>query len=239
MSDYINSIVSEISKITFDMFLDNEELKVDEYFNSKNIKIHPQIKIYDVSTILRTIDTNPSKIYRLFTPTNTRFFAVYVPKSTFMKSITETYKIDADILNQFTCDFYRQNIYFNNVKCSNIDELFFKLSKYNKMIDNSSTMMTILLMTCQSSHFLSYYYPHMAINSNPTNKQNTIYVMNGSKMSDICINMDSSEYTCKINSNYKILDIESNTQIYNIDAQTIVSSASNASYIEYKINAIQ
>lgn len=251
MSDYINEIVSEISKITFDMFLDNEEQKIDKYFDLMNPSANisrsiSNIKIYDVSTIRRTIDNNPSKIYRLFTPSTKREFVINIPKSTFMNSITETYKSDTDILNQFICDFYRQRVYYDNKKCSSIDGLFYYLSKYNHMTDvlntnasNMSSMMLMLLMTCQSSHFLSYFYPHSAINTSSKSKStNSIYVMNGDNMSNININTSPNDYSCQIDSNYKILNIESNTKTHEIDAKTMISNSSDVCYIKYCIKKV-
>jgi hypothetical protein len=107
---------------------------------------------------------------KLFMPKHKSEFIISVNATTFVNSIIETYDSDKSVVNQFLHDFFRQIVSINDIVYENIDDLFLTLSTSNRKTsilsksgEPMSTMMLLLLITCQSSHYLSYLYPHNTI----------------------------------------------------------------------------
>jgi hypothetical protein len=174
----------------------------------------------------------------------------------FVESILETYKSDTEIINQFLCDFFRQKITVNDVKYENIDELFLCLSKNNyktkivsKYQKNMSSFIFMLLLTCQSSHYLSYLYPHKVL-ENIKKKNNdedvkNYYVMSSGEFNttnlytsdfvEDIIQGRQPEFGCMIESSYKILNTDTCEKLYDIKAKTFLTENSERCIIKYEI----
>lgn len=240
--DKIMKIVESVKEKKVDLLVDHDDLS--EKANLKTME----------KFFLPHIDINKDKD----TYKNTEFvYSIQIDK--FVESILETYKSDTDIINQFLCDFFRQKITVNNVKYENIDELFLCLSKNNyktkivsKYQKNMSSFIFMLLLTCQSSHYLSYLYPHKVLENikkkNHDEDVKNYYVMSSGEFNTTNLyNSDfvediiqgrQPEFGCMIESSYKILNTDTCQKLYDIKAETFLTENSDRCIIKYKITKL-
>lgn len=276
--DETKEMIRELERLTLELSLTIEEKKINDYFDKQYrvYLIEQMIVSHLLSTRIKTIinlvkddkikvytdnemrSFNVTELQELFTPTKESEFIISIESSSFLNSILETYNSDKAIVNQFLCDFFRQIVSINDVVLDNIDDLFLELSASNRktsIISNSgkpiTTMMFLLLITCQSSHYPSYIYPHNAVTEirDTITKRNEIlrerdskadyFVMNSNEFNITNIIIDRidvrPEVGCIIDSTYKIFDTENLKKVYNIKAQTIFIEKSERCLIKYHI----
>jgi hypothetical protein len=254
-----------------------EQMSVSPLFTAK-IKDVIELVKGDVIDIITDTDGKPN-MYDLFMPPNTHpdkdcntvksEFVISMCKQTFINSIIETYRDDSSIITQFLCDFHRQTVIVNDTVYDNIDELLLQLSISNRKtgIMNRekkpmSSMILLLLIMCQSSHYLSYLHLYNAINvirekailtsnyQNDCTKKTNVqcafedpranyHAMNGddSNITEIIINdIDvRPEVGCIIKSHYKIYDTQNDRKVHDVYAETIFNEKSERCLIKYSI----
>lgn len=183
--------------------------------------------------------------------TDQKVFFVCVDKYKFVESIIEVYNTNASILSQFIQDFHRGKMIINDIIYTNIDELFYELSRVNRMTkirnlkdEKMSTFMLSLLLMCQTSHYMSYMYPFNAINE--LKKHNTKYddynVLNSNKQISNTINITIDrinvvpEMGCSITSCYEVFDVKGNFKVYDITVETIFKERAEIVLLKYIID---
>jgi hypothetical protein len=211
-------------------------------------------------------DASIEDLVPYFTDTTKPQSIVYsISAQTFIDSIVESYESDKSIVNQFLCDFFRQTIRANGNTYRSIDDLFAIMSESNyktqicsNMNSNTidaidakqkqlSSFMLMLLLTCQSSHYLSYVYPYKVLEHLRKLDNHNKYVMTDTEqgfnttnlftsdpISDIMADR-SPEIGCIIESSYKILDVETATKLCSIKAETIFTERSDRCLIKYTV----
>lgn len=285
-ADETKDVIRELERLTLELSLAIEEKKINDYFDKQyrmylveQLSVSPlfsdriadiidRVKednlfiITDQEISSNTIDS--TVIDSLFMPETSSEFVVSIEAKEFLNSILETYDSDRAIVNQFLHDFFRQVVSINDVVHEDIDSLFLELSNSNRKTKIRSkagkpisTMMLLLLITCQSSHYLSYLYPHNAVTDirdrivekgemDEENKfrdsRAACYVMNSSEFNVMNIIIDHidvrPEIGCIIDSTYKIFDTQENQKVYDIKAQTIFSERAERCMIHYKIERV-
>lgn len=285
-ADDTKDVIRELERLTLELSLAIEEKKINDYFDKQyrmylveQLSVSPLFsdRIADIIDRVRednlfiitdqeissnTIDS--TVIDSLFMPETSSEFVLSIEAKEFLNSILETYDSDRAIVNQFLHDFFRQVVSINDVVHEDIDSLFLELSNSNrktKIRSKSgkpiSTMMLLLLITCQSSHYLSYLYPHNAVTDirdrvaeqgelDEENKfkdsRAACYVMNSSEFNIMNIIIDHidvrPEIGCIIDSAYKIFDTQEDQKVYDIKAQTIFSERAERCMIRYKIERV-
>jgi hypothetical protein len=170
----------------------------------------------------------------------------------FLHIISETYENDVDYIKQFTLDFPRQVVFINNKLIKSSTELFYILSKYNRIIDLDGnkyyTMNLVLLLICQTTFYLSYLkiFNHLnKIKQKELTKNNDHYQhMHVSHNGDIndhqndCIKIyiDHNILEGFFLTKYNIIDIEHEKTIYEIHSQITFSINNEYCFISNKLN---
>lgn len=172
----IKGLVDLVKKSNIDIITEIDVNTHTNITNDKNTVSKTDAKINAETVVKSGANDNSKKtrkpdLNRLFMPASEAKFVINVAKKTFIDSIIDTYKDDSAIIAQFLCDFHRQTIRINDMPCENIDDFFLQLSRKNRktsIINNDgkemSILMLILLLTCQSTHYLSYLYPYNVVN---------------------------------------------------------------------------
>lgn len=274
-------ILRELERLSLDLTLAIEEKKLNDYFDKqyriylvKQLSVSPLFagKIKQIIELVkrdtvkiitdREISDGPRADFeQLFMPETSSDFIINLSSKSFVDSIIETYDSDKAIVTQFLCDFFRQIVSVNDIIYNDIDSLFLELSASNRKTTIKSqsgkpisTMMLLLLITCQSSHYLSYLYPHNAITEirdRSAEKSEldedmkfkdpmaAYYVMNSNEFNITNIVIDRidirPEVGCVIDSTYKIFDTQNCKKVYDIKAQTIFNERSDRCLIRYNI----
>jgi hypothetical protein len=282
--DDTRDMIRELERLTLELSLAIEEKKLNEYFDKQyriylveQLSVSPLFadrieKIIDLvkEDSIRIIADNEivsgtvTDLSRLFMPEDSSEFIISIESREFLDSILETYDSDKAIINQFLHDFFRQIVSINDVIYGDIDELFLELSSSNRKTTIQSragkpisTMMLLLLITCQSSHYLSYLYPHniitevrdqIAMESELDTEDRfkdsraAYYVMNSSEFNITNIIIDHidvrPEVGCVIDSSYKIFDTQDCKKVYDIRAQTIFNEKSDRCLIRYNVTKV-
>lgn len=93
-----------------------------------------------------------------------------VPRDNFLDIILESYPNDEAIIKQAMIDIPRHNICINSNIIKNLDEMLFHLSTFNRQLfldctkrHNITLIMLVILLSCQSSFFLSFAHLHKKI----------------------------------------------------------------------------
>jgi len=208
-------------------------------------------------------DADIEDLVPYFTATAKPQSIVYsISTQTFIDSIVESYESDKSIVNQFLCDFFRQTIKANGKTYHSIDDLFAIMSESNyktqicsNMNSNAidaeqkqlSSFMLMLLLTCQSSHYLSYVYPYKVLEHLRKLDNHNQYVMTDTEQGFNTTNLFMSdpisdimadrtpEVGCIIESSYKILDVETASKLCTIKAETIFTERSDRCLIKYTV----
>jgi hypothetical protein len=269
-------MIKELERIMIDLSLTIEEKKINDYFDKQyRIYLVEQMNVspFFATRIAKYINLvkngnirvitdkeiesgEVEYIPKLFMPQRHSEFIVSIESRTFLNSILDTYESDTDIINQFLRDFFRQIVTINDIVYNNIDDLLLELSASNRKTNIRSksgkpisTMMLLLLITCQSSHYLSYLYSHNAITDirdmitafdpEGSDPRTGYFVMNSNEFNVTNIWIDHidvrPEVGCIIDSTYKIFDTNNCEKIYDIKAKTIFNESSDRCMICYNI----
>jgi hypothetical protein len=270
-------MIKELERLTLELSLAIEEKKIMNYFDTQyRVYLVEQMTVSPlfasrIQNIIDLVKTGKIRVItdreiesgeveyipRLFMPHKSSDFIVSIESRTFLNSILETYDSDKAIVNQFLHDFFRQIVSINDVVYDDIDALFLELSTSNRKTGIRSkagkpisTMMLLLLITCQSSHYLSYLYLHNAVTEvrdrmikvNESDPRSGYYVMNSNEFNVTNIIVDHIDVRpdvgCIIDSTYKVLDTKNCKKIYNIKAQTIFNEKSERCLIRYNITKV-
>jgi hypothetical protein len=281
-------LLKELDRVTHELEFLLEEQKLNEYFDKQcriylveqmsiskmfSAKIKPIIDLVERESIeiysgnILGAESKPN-LSKLFIPESGSEFIISLSSQAFLDSITETYTTDNMIINQFLKDFSRQHVSINDIMYTDIDDFFLKLSESNRKTtilnkdqNKMSSMMFLLLVTCQSSHYLSYLYPYNSVNAvrdeailksdklNTLDKPNTTknlqenyFVMSGDDLDSIDIIIDDidikPEIGCIVKSGYKIFDIQNETKIYDIKSELIFNEKSDRCLIKYIVKKV-
>lgn len=182
-----HDIVTELERLVRELEAMIEQKSIDNYFDKQNreylvkqMRMSPMFAdlvshiteeiISGVKIVPNSQIPEPYNMEDMFLPEKKSEFMISIDSNEFLKTIAHTYKSDTSIVDQFLRDFHRQIIKINGIEYKSIDELFFELSSTNRKtkIANGSgkkltSMMALLLITCQSTNFVSYIYPHEAV----------------------------------------------------------------------------
>ena len=245
----------------------SNKIRISEMFGAKVSGILESIVKGETRLVSRNTireagtDTDIEDLLPYFTSiTKPQSFVYSISAQTFIDSIVESYESDKSIVNQFLCDFFRQTIKANGSTYRSIDDLFAVMSESNYKTQicskfnatdaeqkQLSSFMLMLLLTCQSSHYLSYVYPYKVLEHLRKIDNNNRYVMTDTEQGFNTTNLFMSdpisdivadrtpEIGCIIGSSYKILDIETDTKLCAIKAETIFTERSDRCIIKYTV----
>jgi hypothetical protein len=283
-NDDTKDMIRELERLTLELSLAIEEKKLNRYFDKQyRIYLVEQLSVSPlfadrIEAIIDLVKEDSIRIIadneivsgtvadlsKLFMPEESSEFIISIESREFLDSILETYDSDRAIINQFLHDFFRQIVSINDMIYDDIDALFLELSTSNRKTTIRSragkpisTMMLLLLITCQSSHYLSYLYPHNSITemrdraaqisqldseSKFEDSRAAYYVMNSNDFNVTNIIIDHidvrPEIGCVIDSTYKIFDTQDCEKVYDIKAQTIFNERSDRCLIRYKVTKV-
>lgn len=213
-----------------------EQLNISPSINRFNEKFLNKTELSYYNNIKVDLDIN----YNIDIPENLNNIINFKNKE-YLDNIYETYNTDEDILKQFTLDFPRHKIYVNNSICSTIGDIFTILSKYNRYIDlpndrKTTTFMLSMLLICQSSFYISFIHIY-----NKINKMKEKYLLNvgenindidktpilnyhltdTKKVNEIHLTIDDFSLSCTFIASYKVINIYTEKDVYNIKAETL------------------
>ena len=270
-SDETKDMIQELEQMTIELSLAVEEKKLNDYFDKQyriylleQLLVSPLFskRISHIIDLVRddkiSVFTNDEIISNsvqnfddFFVPEENSDFAITIDSRVFLDSIIETYKSDSSIINQFLQDFARQIVTINGVIYDDMDSFFMELSSSNRKTKimshhkpgkKMSTMMLLLLITCQSSHYLSYTYPFNAINRFREKTNKNYYAISRSEMNVTNIIVDHIDIRpqvgCVIDSSYRIVDTDNNVDIYYVDSQTFFNEKTKVCVIRYKVKRL-
>ena len=181
------NMIAELERLIHEVELVVAQKTIDEYFDHQHRKdLVKQMQVSPLfaslvseitSDIMNGVEIIPSgqiptprDMSNAFLPPDNSEFMISMSTGEFIKMIATTYKTDKAVIDQFLRDFDRQIIKINGQTYRNIDDLFMELSASNRKtkIANGdgkelSSMMALLLITCQSTHFVSYMFAHESV----------------------------------------------------------------------------
>lgn len=170
--------------------------------------------------------------------------------NTFIENMVEVYGDDAKILQQFSVDFNRLDIYIDDIKYNKIDVAIQRLARL-KIRNNGilkrykkSLMMFLMMMCCQSSFYYSYLFLHKSFlkydNIYPTSdsingKRKEVRIYTERKKhptkEKYCFN-----YKIKLVSTYLLKNTDKDLDIAYIDTNTILDMNSSTCTITFDVN---
>ncbi len=159
---------------------------------------------------------------------------IHIPTNNFLHQILESYTDDSSIVKQMLVDFPRQNVFINDQQIYGIESLMMSLSPYNReiIIENKnrykiSTMMLSMCFICQTSFFVSFVHNFNKIAKmkqiyyNKSDQRHNLHLTDTKGRKKIKIYIDDNKLSCVFIGSYKIINIETNTTLYNISTETI------------------
>jgi hypothetical protein len=218
VKEIIKTIYSETMNIIETIVFDNL-CESNEY--TTKLLIHSDIwkKLMDENRYIQILDMFYNHNYDLTKNINC---ITTIPSNIFIKQITETYKDKKSIIKQFMIDFPRQSIIINNKNILTVNEVI-EIIKIIKIENKMSILMLILILSCQSSFYVSFnilFEKQLEMNKNMDTNVCVVDSKNREK-NKIIFKMKKNMFICKLKSKYDIINTESGQILSNIESEII------------------
>jgi hypothetical protein len=178
---------------------------------------------------------------------------ISISKQNFLELSLETYPDDASIVRQYLLDFPRQDVYINGIFINDVNKMLSLLGSFNRDVKINikgrnvlSTTMLAIVLTCQSSFYMSFLHLHnkcSKMHNNITDNSNhnindpklTMHVSDMKEKNVISIHITRNSFKCSFGAKYRVVDVLTADTIYVVQTEILIDLNIDTGLIVYNV----